>query len=124
MFRLRTGFVAVGLRLVYDCHGIPLPVDAGCGGWSDRDWSSLTLSVFDVDVLVDGQLEAVSNGAGQWLIAVAAQRAEDVQKPFAVGFVVAEQGQEPADRADAGWILFARAHPASECGAALRLGLR
>ena len=42
MFRLRTGFVAVGLRLVYDCHGIPLPVGAGCRGWSDWDWSSFT----------------------------------------------------------------------------------
>jgi hypothetical protein len=45
-----------------------------------------------MDVPLYSQLEAVSDRTGQWLVAVAAQRAENVQEPGAVRVVVAEQG--------------------------------
>jgi hypothetical protein len=77
----------------------------------------------DVDIALDGQLEAVSNVTRQRLVAVAAQEAEGMKEPGAVRLVISEESEEVADRRDACSIPLSRVHSAFEGREAVLLDL-
>ncbi len=74
----------------------------------------MLLPVGAVDIRLDSPGKAVGDVGRQRLVAVAAQDTDEVQQPCSVGFVVAEQCQEPAQRSETGPVLLPGPYPAGK----------